>query len=342
MLANADEGDRMRRRDFLKTLGTASALVPPLAWAQQSIKKKRLALISPARPVEGLKTQPYFRALLDALSRRGFVDGENLVVDLYSGGGQTGRYGELARAVVESSPDAIFTSGYPMVAGLKAATTTIPIIATIDDPVAEGLASSLARPGTNLTGVTVDAGLELYGKRLALLVEVRSGVSTVGYLSSQENWNRPTGAALREAAQQARMTLTHVNLGNSFNEATYSAAFTWLQNARIDALLVSDEADHNANVKTLTKLAASARIPTMYPFRDLAAAGGLMAYYIDLLDAFRYAGGQVAEILRGENPAEIPFYQPTKFQLIVNTKAAQQIGLEIPQSLLARADEVIE
>jgi putative ABC transport system substrate-binding protein len=196
--------------------------------------------------------------------------------------------------------------------------------------------------GRNITGVTVDAGLELYGKRLALLVEVRSSVSTVAYLSSHENWIRPTGDALRQAAQQARIALTHVNLGNTFNEATYSAAFNGMQNARIDALLVSDEADHNGNVKTLTKLATSLRIPTMYPFRDLAVGGGLMAYCINLLDAFRYAGGQLADILRGENPAEIPFYQPTNFQLIVNTKAAQQIGLEIPPSVLARADEVIE
>jgi putative ABC transport system substrate-binding protein len=334
----------MRRREFVAgTVATALVLARE-AYAQtgRSTAQKRIAIISPARPVEGLKTQPYFRSLLDELRRRGFVDGENLIVDLYSGGGHTGRYADLARAVVETNPDAMFTSGYPMVSGLKAATTTIPIVATIDDPVAEGLASSLARPGTNLTGVTVDAGLELYGKRLALLVEVGSNVSAVGYLSSHENWNRPTGAALRKAAQQAGMALMHVDLGSSFNEASYSAAFTWMQNARIDALLVSDEADHNANVKTLIKLAASARIPTMYPFRDLAVAGGLMAYCIDLLDAFRYAGGQVAEILRGENPAVIPFYQPTKFQLIINTKAAQQIGLEIPPSLLARADEVIE
>jgi putative ABC transport system substrate-binding protein len=318
------------------------ALAPPLAGAQQSIKKKRIAIISPARPVEGLKAQPYFRSLLDELSHRGFVDGENLIVDLYSGAGRTGRYADLARAVVNTDPDAVFTSGYPMVAGLKAATTTIPIVATIDDPVTEGLASSLARPGSNLTGVTVDAGLELYGKRLALLVEVRPNVSALGYLSSHENWIRPTGAALRKAAQQAGIALTHADLGDSFNEATYSAAFTWMENARIEALLVSDEADHNANVKTLTSLATKARIATMYPFRDLAIGGGLMAYCIDLLDAFRYAGGQVAEILRGKKPAEIPFYQPTKFQLIVNTKAAQQIGIEIPPSLVASADEVIE
>ncbi|MCK1541842.1 ABC transporter substrate-binding protein [Bradyrhizobium sp. 179] len=334
----------MRRREFVTGTAVTALALTRQAHAQtvRSTERRRIALVSPARPVEGLKTQPYFRSLLDELSRRGFVDGENLVVDLYSGRGHTGRYADLARAVVDTNPDAIFTSGYPMVSGLKAATTTIPIIATIDDPISEGLVPSLARPDTNLTGVTVDAGLELYGKRLTLLVEVRPKVSAVGYLSSHENWSRPTGAALRKAAQQSGMALQHVDLGKSFSKETYSAAFAWMQKAQVDALLVSDEADHNANVKTLTTLAASARIPTMYPFRDLVVGGGLMAYCIDLLDAFRYAGSQIARILRGQTPAEIPFYQPTKFQFILNTKAAQQIGLEIPPRLLARADEVIE
>jgi putative ABC transport system substrate-binding protein len=329
----------MRRRDFIGGVGAATAWAVA-ARAQQA--KKRVAIISPARPVETLKTHPYFRAFQDELSHRGFVEEQNLIIDRYSGRGQMGSYDDLARAVVTTKPDAIFTSGPQTVSLLKSLTTIIPIVATIDDPVAEGLASSLARPGTNFTGVTVDAGLELYGKRLALLVEVRSNATVVGYLSSSSNWKRKTGAALREAAQQAAIAVTHVDLGNLFNDATYSAAFTSMENARIDALLVSDEPEHNANAKTLTSLAANARVPTMYPFRDLVVAGGLMTYCIDLLDAFRYAGGQVAEILQGENPAEIPFYQPTKFQLIVNTKAAQQIGLELSSTLLARADEVIE
>ncbi|MGZ5871590.1 MAG: ABC transporter substrate-binding protein [Bradyrhizobium sp.] len=334
----------MRRREFIAGTAVTALGFARRACAQtnRSTPRKRIAIVSPARPVEELKNHPYFRSFLDELGRRGFIEGEHLIVDRYSGGGHTGSYIDLARAVVATNPDAIFTSGYPMVSGLKAATTTIPIVATIDDPVASGLASSLARPGTNLTGVTVDAGLELYGKRLALLVEVRPNVSVVGYLSSSDNWSRPMGAAVREAAQRAKIALTHVDIGNSFNEATYSAAFTSMENARIDALLVSDEPDHNANAKTLTSLAANARIPAMYPFRDLAVAGGLMTYCIDLLDAFRYAADQVAEILRGENPAEIPFYQPTKFQLIINTKAAQQIGLDLPPILFARADEVIE
>jgi putative tryptophan/tyrosine transport system substrate-binding protein len=334
----------MRRREFIAgTAITALALArQACAQTNRSTSRRRVAIISPSRPVEQLKNHPYFRSFLQELSRRGFVEGEHLIVDRYSGGGQTGSYADLARAVVATNPDAIFTSGYPMVAGLKAETTTIPIVATIDDPVAAGLASSLARPGTNLTGVTVDAGLELYGKRLALLIEVRPNASNVGYLSSSANWKRPTGAAVREAALQAKTGLTHVDLGDAFNEATYSAAFRSLENAHIDVLLVSDEPDHNPNAKTVTSLAANARIPAMYPFRDLAVAGGLMAYCIDLLEAFRYAGGQVAEILAGKDPAEIPFFQPTKFQLIINTKAAQEVGLDLPPTLLASADEVIE
>jgi putative ABC transport system substrate-binding protein len=131
-------------------------------------------------------------------------------------------------------------------------------------------------------------------------------------------------------------------LGDTLNEATYSAAFGSLDRAAIDALLVSDEAEHTGNSKLLTDLAAKARIPTMYPYRTLVLAGGLMAYSIDFFEVYRYAASQMAEVLRGKNPAEIPFYQPTKFQFIINTKAAQRIGLEIPPSLLARADEVIE
>jgi putative ABC transport system substrate-binding protein len=261
----------MRRREFIAgTAITGFALAKQAcAQANRSTSRKRVAIISPSRPVEQLKNHPYFRSFLQELSRRGFVEGEHLIVDRYSGGGQTGSYADLARAVVATNPDAVFTSGYPMVSGLKAATTTIPIVATIDDPVAAGLASSLARPGTNLTGVTVDAGLELYGKRLALLVEVRPNASNVGYLSSSANWRRPTGAAVREAALQAKTGLTHLDLGDAFNDATYSAAFRSLD-THIDVLLVSDEPDHNPNAKTLTSLAMNARIPTMYPFRDLA------------------------------------------------------------------------
>jgi putative ABC transport system substrate-binding protein len=192
------------------------------------------------------------------LSHRGFVEEQNLIIDRYSGRGQMGSYDDLARSVVGTKPDAIFTSGPQTASLLKSLTITIPIVATIDDPVAEGLASSLARPGTNFTGVTVDAGRELHGKRLALLVEVRPNATAVGYLSSSSNWKRTTGAALREAAQQANMAIAHVDLGKSFNEATYSAAFKYIASARIDALLVSDEPEHNARAKLLTDLAANA------------------------------------------------------------------------------------
>ena len=275
------------------------------------------------------------------MSHRGFVEGENLVVDRYSANGETSIYEELARAVVASNPDAMFTSG-AMCLALKKTTTTIPIVASISDPVLLGLAFSLARPGGNVTGVTVDAGSDLYGKRLGLLIEARPNSFRVGYLASSRHWTRPAGAAIRGAAQQARIALMHVDLGDAFNEASYSMALHSIEKTNVDALLVSDEAEHLTNTKALVTLTETARIPAMHPYRELAVAGGLMAYYIDLFETFRYAAGQMADILRGKNPADIPFYQPTKFQLVINTKAAQRIGLEIPPSLLARADEVIE
>ena len=330
----------MRRRELI-TLGGTSVLWCGLAHGQLS-PRRRIAMIAPSRPVEDLKTHPYYRSFLDELNGQGFVEGENLVVDRYSAHGDATTYGELARKVVASRPEAIFTSGSQMVTQLKAATTSIPIVASVGDPVAFGLASSLAKPGTNLTGVTVDAGYELYGKRLALLLELNPGASVFGYLSSRFNWGRAMGAAVREAAHRANILLRHIDLGTSFSDAAYAAAFGSIEKSDAAALLVSDEPEHLSSTSTLVDLAASVRIPTMHPFRDLVVAGGLMSYHIDLFETFRYAGNQVAQILRGKNPAEMPFYQPTKFQFIINMKTAQRIGLELPVSVLARADEVIE
>lgn len=332
----------MRRRDFIGILGGTLGFWVAQARAQKPSIKKRIAIIAPSRPVEEIKTAPFYRSFSDELTRRGFVEGENLIVDRYSGHGEMNTYGDLARAVVATSPDVIFTSGFSMTSQLQAATRTIPIVVTIGDPVASGLISTLARPGTNLTGVTVDAGQELIGKRLELLLALQPNASQVGYLSSSANWSRPNFAIVREMAQRAKVLLTHVDLGDTLNEAAYLVAFGAVQKAKINVLLVSDEPEHLANSKTLINLAANSRIPAIYPFRDLAVAGGLAAYYIDLSEALRYAAAQIAEILRGKNPAEIPFHQPTKFQLVINTKAAQRIGLNLPPMLLALADEVIE
>jgi putative ABC transport system substrate-binding protein len=331
----------MRRREFI-ALAVAAGTSAMAVRAQPLPKMRRIAIAVPSASVEAVRSSPYNRAFLDELAGLGFVEGQNLIVDRYSAQGQMSAYDELARTVVASRPDAILTGAPPMTLALKAATRTIPVVTIIGDPVALGLVSSLARPGGNFTGVTVDAGIELHGKRLSLLLETKPGASRLVYLSSSAGWKQPQAAMVREVAQQLKLSMTHVDLGNSLDAAAYSAASDLVDNAKPDMMVVCDEPEHLAYGKVLVEIAERARIPAMYPFRDLALAGGLMAYYRDLTGALRHAADQTAAILKGESPAEIPFYQPTSFLLTINTKAAKKIGLELPPTLLAQADDVIE
>jgi len=224
---------------------------------------------------------------------------------------------------------------------LKLAATTIPIVAITGDPIALGLVPSMAHPGGNITGVTSDAGLELYGKRLGLLAEAVPKLSHVGYLASRAHWERPTAASAREAAKRAGIPLT-AGLMDAFNEAEYRRALSTLKQDQVDAIMVSDEGEHITYRIALVELIAKGAIPAIYPYRELVEVGGLMAYSIDLADAYRRVAGQITEILKGSRPGDIPFYQPTRFDLWINLKTAKALGLEIQAALLARADNVIE
>jgi putative ABC transport system substrate-binding protein len=330
----------MRRRQFIAL--TVAAGTSTMLHAQQPARMRRIAIATPGPAVEQTKDNPYDRAFLDELAGLGFVEGKNLVVDRYSAKGQMSAYNELAQTIVSSRPEAILTAAPPMTLALKAATRAIPVVTIIGDPVALGLVSSLARPGGNFTGVTVDAGIELHGKRLSLLLEARPTASSLAYLSSSAGWTQPQAAMVREVAQQLKLSITHVDLGSTLDAAAYSAASDLVEKAKPDVMLVSDEPEHLSNTRSLIEVADRARTPAMYPFRDLVTAGGLMAYYRDLMAALRHAADQMADILKGTSPAEIPFYQPTNFLFSINNKAAQKIGLELPAALLARADDVIE
>jgi putative ABC transport system substrate-binding protein len=262
-------------------------------------------------------------------------------VERYSGEGRPERYAELARDVVNTHPDLILAVGGRLSLDFKMATTTIPIVTMIIDPIAMGLVASIARPGGNITGVTIAGGLEIIGKRMGLLVEAMPKLSTVGYLASRPFWEDPRGAAVREAAKQAGISLSPVML-SAFDEAEYQRVFRSMEQDRADAFMVSDEPENGINRETIVELAAKGRIPAIYPFRDFVEAGGLMAYSIDLADISRRLANLIDKILKGANPGDIPFYQPTKFELSINLKTAKALGLEMPAMLLGRADEVIE
>jgi len=332
----------MRRRDFITALGTA-ATWPLAARAQQPAKMKRIAYVHSAGNVSRISAsgEPFYRAFFEELSRLGYVEGQNLGVERYSGDGRTERYAELARNVVNTHPDLILAVGGRLSLDLKTATTTIPIVTMIIDPIAMGLVPSIARPGGNITGVAIAAGLEIIGKRMGLLVEAMPKLSTVGYLASRPFWKDSRGAAVQEAAKQAGISLSPVML-SAFDEAEYQRVFRSMEQDRADAFMVSDEPENSIHRVTIVELAANGRIPAIYPFRDYVDAGGLMAYSVDLPDISRRLANLIDKILKGANPGDIPFYQPTKFELSINLKTAKALGLEMPAMLLARADEVIE
>jgi len=333
----------MRRRDFITALGNA-ATWPLAARAQQPTKMKRVAFVIPAAKVSDITVSgmPFFRAFFEELSRLGYVEGQNLGVERYSGEGRTERYAELARDVVNTHPDLILALGAHLSLDFKKATTTIPIVTLVIDPIALGLVASIARPGGNITGITIAGGLEIIGKRIGLLVEAVPKLSSLGYLATRSYWEDARGEAAREAAKRAGISLKVALLGSAFNEAEYQRVFMSMEQDRVSAFVVSEEPEHVTNRATIVELAAKGRFPTIYPFREFVEDGGLMAYSINQVDVYRRVASLIGKILGGANPGDIPFYQPTKFELSINLKTAKALGLEMPAMLLGRADEVIE
>jgi putative tryptophan/tyrosine transport system substrate-binding protein len=337
---------QLGRREFITLVGGAAATWPFGTRAQQPSKAmKRIALVGPSDKITDMVvTNPnVYGALFNELSRLGYVEGHNVIVERYSANGQERYFDELARDVVSTHPDLIYVASTRLALAFKKHTATIPIVAVCADPVMAGLVSSLARPGGNITGVSVDAGLEIWGKRLGLLLEAIQKPSNVRMLASRVVWELPGyGGAIQGAAKQARISITGALLDGTIDESQYQRVFTAMEQDRVDALIVSDQPENITYRQLIVDLAARSKIPTIYPYRDHVALGGLMAYSVDLDDATRQAANMVGEILKGTNPADMPFYQPTKFQLVINVKTAKALGLEIPPALLLRADEVIE
>ena len=333
----------MRRRKFITLLGGSISTWLAVARAEPAAKAKRVAYVNSSGKVGAISvngTRSY-RAFFEELNRLGYVDSQNLALERYSGEGRPERYAELARDVVNTHPDLIVAVGARLSLDFKAATTTIPIVTMVVDPIALGLVPSIARPGGNVTGVAIAAGLEIIGKRMGLLVEAMPKLSIIGYFAPRAFWEDPRGAATREAAKKVGVALAPAML-DAFNEAEYQRLFRLMEQDRVDALMVSDEPEHSTYRTTIVELAAKGRLPAIYTTRDFVEGGGLMAYSPDLPDMFRRVAGLVAKILRGAKPEDIPFYQPAKFELSINLKTAKTLSIEMPAMLLGRADVVIE
>ena len=335
----------MRRREFIRLLGGSAAVWPLAVRAQQPAKVHRIAIVHPTASVADLTEagdSAASRAMFKELRRLGYVEHQNLIVERYSGGGHQERYSELAREVVRTKPDLIAVFSNPLVETFKAATDTIPIVGAMGDPVAFGIVSSVARPGGNITGVSVSVSDEIWAKRLQILREVVPTAARVGYLTLRSQWDRLHASALREAAQQAGISLIGPPLESPIQETEYRRVLTTMSRERLDGLIVSDLSDNYTYRRLIVSLVEIARLPTIYPYRPFLDEGGLMVYGSDSGALYVWFARCIDQILRGTKPGEIPIYQETKFELLINLRVAKALGLDVPATLIARADEVIE
>ena len=327
----------MRRRDF--TIGLLLAASTQSVPAQE---QHRIAIIIPAGAVASISDigSRFWRVFFEELRRLGDVEGQNLTVERYSGDGRPEDYADLTRKIVDRNPDVIVAITNGVARAARAATGTIPIVWTGVEPIRTGLATSLARPGGNITGITVDAGSEIWGKRLQIIKETVPSASKVVYLGMRAEWEART-AELSEAGRQLEISVIGVPLQQS-TPFEYQRVFAKIAQEQPSAIIVSDIPDLLANSQSIVESVEKSRVPTMYPYRSYVERGGLMAYASDLTELGRRVADDVHQILNGAKPGDIPIYQPTKFEFVINLKTANALGLTIPPSILARADEVIE
>jgi ABC-type uncharacterized transport system substrate-binding protein len=281
--------------------------------------------------------------LLHGLRDLGYVEGRNLLIEYRDAEGKTERFPALAAELVSLKCDVIVTTGGTLAAqAAKRATTTLPIVfASVGDAVAEGLVTSLARPGGNVTGLTV-AATELVSKSLEVIKQAVPGVNRVAMLFKPDAMpdsakkERLKAAEVAARALGVRLQIVEVRGAEDFDRA-----FSEMTRARADALAVPATQVFNLERRRLVNLAAQNRLPAVYPNRDFVDAGGLMSYGPNLADMARRAAAYVDKILKGAKPADLPVEQPTKFELVINVKTAKALGLTIPPAVLARADEII-
>ena len=333
----------MRRRDFIAGLMFAAAM--GRAQAQQTRKVYRIAFANASVPVadqnQASKGSLAIPAIFEELTRLGYVEGHNLLIERYSGEGRAAHYPDLARQIVSRNPDLIIAFNSQFVLDVKAATSTIPIVGIFADPAGTGIVPSLARPGGNITGVSTDVGLDQWLKRVQLLKEAVPQITRLGVLQTRnvrERWS----ALSREIALKNLVSIVGPPLERPTDEQEYHRVFAALAQEGADGLLVNDESENASYRRLIVELAEKGRLPTIYPFRQYVEAGGLMAYGIDASDVGHRVGDLADKILKGAKPGEIPIFQPTHFELSINLKTAKTLGIELPPLLVARADNVIE
>jgi putative ABC transport system substrate-binding protein len=323
----------MRRRSFIALLGGAAAAWPLAAQAQEAGRIYRLGILTGGGP-----DTPQMRALFDELRRSGFIEGQNLYVAPGGFDVRNEQLAERAAAIVKAAPDAIFTVGGPATRAAREATRTVPIVGASEDMVAEGLVASLARPGGNLTGVSM-LSPELDGKRQDILMEAVPGARRMAALADP-NVSPPRHLQALQDATRARGVALSIfsagkpeEIGPAINSARASGA---------EALNVLASPLLAGNRRIIFERVVAVRLPAIYMWPEIAEDGGLVAYGPRNAETYRQRARMIVKILRGAKPADLPVEQPTRFELVINLQAAKAIGHEVPAGLVLRADKLIE
>jgi putative ABC transport system substrate-binding protein len=327
----------MKRRQFIMLLGAGAATTWPLATRGQQTPMPVVGFLSTRTASDSANVLAAFH---NGMKEVGFVDGQTVRVEYHWAGSQYDRLPELAADMVRTRVAVITAIGPPAAVAAKAATATVPIVFTVgSDPVKIGLVANLGRPGGNATGVNIFSA-ELGSKRLGLLHDLMPTASVVALLVNPHFPNIASYVSEVEAA--ARAIGWQIRTLNAGNEGEIDAAFATIVQLHAEAVFVAADPFFTGRRDQIVALAARHAIPAVYEVREFPVAGGLMSYGTSLIDAYRLAGVYVGRILKGEKPADLPIVQPTKFELVINLKTANALGLTFPPGLLAIADEVIE
>jgi putative ABC transport system substrate-binding protein len=327
----------MRRRDFIGFLGAAAVGLPPGGHAQQSERVRRVGVLVNLK-ADDLESQDRIKAFQDGLRQLGWTEGRNIRIDYRWSTNDLAKY---AAELLTLNPDVVLANANPSLSAFQSISRTTPIVfVAATDPVNSGAVESLSRPGGNTTGfATAEFGMS--GKWLELLKEVTPGLRKVAVLQDPMSGSSSIAqfAVLQGAAPSLNVDLVSIILHEDRQIERAITAFAQTPNA---GLIATRTGAAIRNHDLIISLAARLRLPAIYPFRTFVAKGGLIAYGPDVADQYRLAAGYVDRILRGEKPADLPVQSPTKYTLAVNLKAARSLGLSLPPTLLARADEVIE
>ena len=330
----------MRRREFISLAGGAAVIWPLVARAQQPERMRRLGVLSSLAETDP-EAQAWDAAFRKRLIELQWIDGRNIHIDYRWGAGSVDRMHLFARELVQLRPDVLVTISTPATAAVQAETRTIPIVfAWVSDPVGSRFVSSLANPGGNITGF-LNIESSVVGKWLTLMRETAPQVSRIGFLFNPET--APFARYYLNTFRSAASALAIEAIDAPVHSTEDVEAFMTKLGGEVGAgLIVMSDTSTAVYRKTIYSLAERYRLPTIYPYRFFVAEGGLMSYGVDVPDLLRGAASYVDRILRGENPKDLAVQEPTKFELIINVKTAKALGLTIPQTLLATADEVIE